>query len=78
MVKSKDAFKRTFMDVHRYMGYWEDVSGAGGKLARSWEGYEPAIAAWVFADMGEKALAIEAAKDAATWTWTRGEQHAAV
>ncbi|MDO8587302.1 MAG: LamG-like jellyroll fold domain-containing protein [Armatimonadota bacterium] len=70
-IRSKDFFKKTFMDVHRYMGYWEDVSGASGKVHRSWEGYEPAIAALVFADMGDKQLAVEAAKDAATWTWTR-------
>ncbi|MHB0998395.1 MAG: LamG-like jellyroll fold domain-containing protein [Armatimonadota bacterium] len=70
-VKSRDAFKKTFMDKHRYMGYWEDVSGAGGNVARSWEGYEPAIAALVFADMGEKELALEVAKDVATWSWTR-------
>ena len=41
------------------------------RSARSWEGYEPAIAALVFADMGDKELALEAAKDAATWSWTR-------
>jgi hypothetical protein len=70
-LRSRDAFKRTYMDVHRYMGYWEDVSGAGGKIARSWEGYEPGVAALVFADMGEKELAVAAARDAATWTWTR-------
>ena len=70
-LRSKDFFKRTFMDVHRYEGYWEDVSGAGGKVARSWEGYEPAIAAEAFGDMGDTALALEAAKDAATWSWTR-------
>jgi len=70
-LRSRDFFKRTFMEVHRYEGYWEDVSGAGGKVARSWEGYEPAIAVEVFADMGDKALALEAAKDAATWSWTR-------
>lgn len=64
-------FKKTFMDVHRYLGYWEDVSGDRGKVERSWEGYEPAIASLVFADMGEKDLAIEAAKDSAVWTWTR-------
>lgn len=70
-LKSKDFFKKTFMDIHRYMGYWEDVSGAAGSVNRSWEGYEPAIAALVFADMGEKELALDSAKDAATWTWTR-------
>ena len=70
-LRSKNAFKKTFMDMHRYMGYWEDVSGASGNLARSWEGYEPAIAMLVFTDMGDPALALEAAKDTATWSWTR-------
>jgi len=69
--RSAQSFQQTFMDVHRYMGYWEDVSGAEGKVQRSWEGYEPAIAELVFADMGEKDLALAAAKDAAVWSWTR-------
>jgi len=69
--RSKEFFRQAFMARHRYEGYWEDVSGAGGKVARSWEGYEPAIAACAFADMGERDLAVEAAQDAATWTWTR-------
>ncbi|HTQ11757.1 MAG TPA: hypothetical protein VMI31_16975 [Fimbriimonadaceae bacterium] len=69
--RSAEFFKKTFMDVHRYMGYWEDVSGAEGKVNRSWEGYEPAIASIVFEEMGEKDLALEAAKDSAVWTWTR-------
>src|SRR5207249_3175944 len=64
-VRSRDFFVKTFMAVHRYLGYWEDVSGGSGKVTRSWEGYEPAIAALVFADMGEKPLALEAGKDAA-------------
>ncbi len=70
-VRSADSFKKTFMSVHRYMGYWEDVSGGAGKVTRSWEGYEPAIACLVFTDMGDPRAAIECAKDAATWTWTR-------
>jgi len=69
--RSKGFFQQAFMARHRYEGYWEDVSGAGGKVARSWEGYEPAIAACAFADMGDRDLAVEAAQDAATWTWTR-------
>jgi hypothetical protein len=69
--RSVQFFKQTFMDLHRYMGYWEDVSGGGGKVQRSWEGYEPAIGELVFADMGEKELALAAAKDAAVWSWTR-------
>lgn len=69
--RSRDYFQHTFMDAHRYEGYWEDVSGASGKVNRSWEGYEPAIAVLVFADMGDQALALQAARDAATWSWTR-------
>ena len=53
-IRSKDAFKQTFMNLHRYTGYWEDVSGANGKVSPSWEGYEPAIATLVFTDMGEQ------------------------
>ncbi len=70
-LKSKDAFVKTFVNVHRYMGYWEDVSGGGGNVTRSWEAYEPAIAALVFTEMGDRKLAAECAKDAATWSWTR-------
>jgi len=70
-LRSRDFFRHTSMDRHRYEGYWEDVTGAGGQVRRSWEGYEPAIAASVFADMGDRELAVEAAKDAATWSWTR-------
>jgi len=69
--RSAQYFKNTFLAVHRYLGYWEDVSGGAGKVTRSWEGYEPAIAVLVFSEMGDKDLAIEAAKDAALWSWTR-------
>ena len=72
--KSRDFFKKTYMDVHRYVGYWEDtvgvVKGQNNKI-NSWEGYEPAIACLVFSEMGDKNLAIEAAKDTAVWSWTR-------
>lgn len=70
-VKSKENFKRTFVDTHRYEGYWEDVSGAAGKVARSWEGYEPPIGCLVFTEMGDKELALACAKDTAVWSWTR-------
>ena len=70
-LRSKEAFKKNFVDVHRYMGYWEDVSGGAGKVTRSWEGYEPAIACLVFTEMGDSELALACAKDAATWSWTR-------
>lgn len=70
-LRSAECFKKTFMDVHRYMGYWEDVSGGAGQVTRSWEAYEPAIGALVFTDMGRPDLALECAKDTATWSWTR-------
>jgi len=68
---SADSFKKTFMSIRRYMGYWEDVSGGAGQVTRSWEGYEPAIACLVFTEMGDRKAVLECAKDAATWTWTR-------
>ena len=70
-LRSKAFFERTFVDQHRYMGYWEDVSGAAGKVNRSWEAYEPAVAVLAFLDMGDAAAALRVAKDAATWSWTR-------
>ena len=73
-IRSKDFFKKNYMDVHRYVGYWEDTVGITkeqNKKINSWESYEAAIAALVFAEMGEKALAVEVAKDLATHTWTR-------
>ena len=73
-LKSKDFFKKQFMDVHRYIGYWEDtvgISKQNNKQIGSWECYEPAIATLVFAEMGDKGLSIEAAKDVATYSWTR-------
>jgi hypothetical protein len=69
--RSKAFFEQTFVDVHRYMGYWEDVSGAAGKVQRSWEAYEPAVAVLTFLDMGDDAAALQVARDAATWSWTR-------
>lgn len=70
-LKAGDFYKRTFMDEHRYMGYWEDVSGAAGKVNRSWEAYEPAIACFVFDEMGRHDLVLDSAKDLSCWTWTR-------
>lgn len=72
--KSRDFFKKKFMDVHRYVGYWEDtvgISKQNNTKIGSWECYEPAIATLVFAEMGDKALSLEAAKDVATHSWTR-------
>ena len=73
-LKSKEFFQKTYMDVHRYVGYWEDTVGItkeDNQTIRSWEAYEPAIATLVFQEMGDADLAVAAARDAATWTWTR-------
>lgn len=70
-IKFRDYFKANFMDNHRYQGYWEDMNAGKGRLIFSWEGFEAGLAAMVFSDMGEHKLAEEAAKDGATWTWTR-------
>ncbi len=69
--KAKNWFASTFLARHICRGYWEDVSGANGKVGLSWEAYEFGIAANVFAEMGEKELAVEAARNAVTWIWTR-------
>jgi hypothetical protein len=73
-IRSKDFFKKNYMDVHRYVGYWEDTVGITkeqNKKINSWECYEAALAVLVFSEMGEKALAVEAAKDLAAHSWTR-------
>jgi hypothetical protein len=63
--RGKRWFVNEFIDKHHYHGYWEDV-GPGSR-----EGYEAAIAAIALAEMGEKQLAIEAARDAIQWVFTR-------
>ncbi|HWB07556.1 MAG TPA: hypothetical protein VG796_31325 [Verrucomicrobiales bacterium] len=70
-LKAKDFFVKTFADNHVYQGYWEDVSGGSNPAARSWETYEAAIACQVFADMGERELALRVARDSAVSLWTR-------
>lgn len=73
-LRSKDFFKRAYMDVHRYVGYWEDTVGITkeqNKTISSWESYEAAVAVHVFSEMGDTALALEAAKDLACHSWTR-------
>ena len=70
--KYTDAFERatkwyakTFVEPHHYHGYWEDV-GPGSR-----EGYDAAVAAVAFGQMGEKKLAVELARDAVQWVYTR-------
>lgn len=63
--RGKTWFARYFVREHHYHGYWEDV-GPGSR-----EGYDAAIAAVVFGDMGDKALVVETARDAMQWVFTR-------
>jgi hypothetical protein len=73
-IRSAAFFERTYMKLHRYVGYWEDTVGITreqNKTISSWECYEAAIAAQVFCEMGDRRRAVEAAQDLATHTWTR-------
>ena len=69
--RAKDWFASKFLAKHICRGYWEDVSGGNGRVALSWEAYEFGIAANTFGEMGENKLAVEAARNAVTWIWTR-------
>ncbi len=69
--RGKCRFASRFLAKNIGRGYWEDVSGGGGRVDLSWEAYEFGIAANAFADMGDKKLAVEAARSAVTWIWTR-------
>jgi hypothetical protein len=69
--KAKEWFASRFLTKHICRGYWEDVSGGNGRVGLSWEAYEFGIAANVFAEMGDRELAVEAARYAITWIWTR-------
>ncbi len=69
--RGKKWFASKFISNHICRGYWEDVSGSKGRVGLSWGAYEFSIAANVFAEMGDAELAVEAAKNAATWIWTR-------
>jgi len=69
--KGKSWFASKFFAKNICRGYWEDGSGANGRVGLSWEAYEFGIAANVFEDMGDKELAMQAARNAVTWIWTR-------
>ena len=58
-------YDQTFIREHHYHGYWEDV-GPGSR-----EGYEAAVAALAFNDMGRKDLVVQTARDAVQWVFTR-------
>jgi hypothetical protein len=63
--RGKDWFVKAFVEPHHYHGYWEDM----GPNTR--EGYEAAVAAVAFAEMGEKTLVLQTARDAIQWVFTR-------
>ena len=69
--RGRDWFAQKFLSQHIGRGYWEDVSGARGRVRLSWESYELALAAVVLDEMGARDLALEAARNAVTWIWTR-------
>ena len=58
-------YAQEFIQAHHYHGYWEDV-GPGSR-----EGYDAGIAAVALGEMGEKDLAVQAARDAIQWVFTR-------
>ncbi len=58
-------YDTTFIRQHHFHGYWEDV-GPGSR-----EGYEAALAAVAFSEMGENDLAVATARDAVQWVYTR-------
>ena len=63
--RGKQWYLKTFVEPHHYHGYWEDV-GPGSR-----EGYDAALAALVFAEMGEKQATVDCARDAMQWVFTR-------
>jgi hypothetical protein len=69
--RGREWFAQKFLSQHIGRGYWEDVSGARGRVRLSWESYELAVATIVFDEMGASDLALEAARNAVTWIWTR-------
>ena len=70
-LRGRDWFAATWLPKRLCRGYWEDGSGYQGQVNLTTEAYEFAIATLVFAEMGESTLAVECAKNAVTWTWTR-------
>jgi len=69
--RGRDWFANVWVPKRMGRGYWEDGSGANGQVGLSAEVHEFAIAAQVFAEMGDTALAVECAKIAISWVWTR-------
>jgi len=64
-------FKRTFTANHLYRGYWEDVYGGGKTELNTAQGYESALAAMAFAEMGDVEAAISSARDCVRHVCTR-------
>ncbi len=63
--RAEQWYLKTFVEPHHYHGYWEDV-GPGSR-----EGYDAAVAASVFAEMGENQAVVDCARDAMQWVFTR-------
>jgi len=63
--RAKQWYLKTFVEPHHYHGYWEDVG------PKSREGYDAAVAASVFAEMGDKQAVVDCARDAMQWVFTR-------
>ena len=63
--RGKQWFAKKFVTEHHYHGYWEDLGPS------SHEGYDAAIAAVAFGDMGDHQLVLQTAKDAVQWIFTR-------
>lgn len=68
--RGKDWWIETFLNQHRYLGYWED-SNHQEVIYPTIEGYECSLAVLAFLEMGDAPRALEAARDLATWVQTR-------
>lgn len=69
--KAEAYFRETFTANHLYRGYWEDIYGGGKTELNSAQGYESAIAAIAFAEMGDSGAAVSSAQDALRFICTR-------
>ncbi len=69
--KARAYFTTTFTANHMYRGYWEDIYGGGKTELNTAQGYESAIAAMAFTEMGDTEAAISSAQDAVRFICTR-------
>jgi hypothetical protein len=63
--RGRQWYLKTFVEPHHYHGYWEDM----GPDTR--EGYDAAVAAVTFAEMGDKQATVACGRDAVQWVFTR-------